>query len=162
MKASSRASWDLQCKCRCNPSPITAKYQLRKLGNLWALSRGAKIFDTVGISNDHVIDIHTMYLSYWAHTWECGCLFVWFCGRLHRRRNEYPYNKVRKSMSVVARCQNLWHHWHQQPSSDWHPYNLSELLSKYESASKWKSCLYPGHFYFWKKIQTYLEHFCCC
>ena len=36
--------------------------------------------------------------------------------------------KVRKSMSVVARCQNLWHRWHQQWSRDWHPYNVSELL----------------------------------
>ena len=39
--------------------------------------------------------------------------------------------KVRKSMSVVARCQNLWHRWHQQRSRDWHPYNVSELLSLY-------------------------------
>ena len=98
-----------------------------KLGNLWALSRGAKIFDTVGISNDHVIDIHTMYLSYWdIHIWVWGCLFVWFCGRFHRRITEYFY---KNSVSCrVMRCQNLCHCWHQQWSRDWHPYNISELL----------------------------------
>ena len=48
-----------------------SKISIKKVRKSMRLSRGAKIFDTVGIRND-VIDIRTMYLSYCVsdiYTW---------------------------------------------------------------------------------------------